>query len=72
MTDYCLHCQVQILVNGETPHISNVDVDLSTAVSRNDNIINYTSLDEEETFIEESDFYPEDEDAVTEEETTEE
>lgn len=64
--------QVQILVNGETPHISNVDVDLSTAVSRNDNIINYTSLDEEETFIEESDFYPEDEDAVTEEETTEE
>ena len=63
--------QVQILVNGETPHISNVDVDLSTAVSRNDNIINYSSLDEEDTFIEEEDYVPEEEDTTSQEDTQE-
>lgn len=41
--------QVQILVNGETPHISNVDADLSSAVSRNEDIINVEALDEEDT-----------------------
>ena len=28
------------MVNGETPHLSNLDVDLSAAISRNDDIIN--------------------------------
>ncbi len=32
--------QVQILVNGNTPHISNVDTDLAKAISKNDDIIN--------------------------------
>lgn len=40
--------QVQILVNGETPHISNVDVDLSEGVSRNEDIINTNVVIEEE------------------------
>jgi len=39
---------VQILVNGETPRISNVDTDLSTAISRNEDIINVTSDDDDE------------------------
>ncbi|MBR5635374.1 MAG: GerMN domain-containing protein [Pseudobutyrivibrio sp.] len=64
--------QVQILVNGETPHMSNVDVDLATAVSRNDDIINFTTFDEEETFIEEDEFISEDEDIDSEEETVQE
>ena len=42
--------QVQILVNGSTPRISNVDVDLSSAISRNEDIIN-TNIDEEDDFI---------------------
>ncbi len=63
--------QVQILVNGETPHLSNVEVDLSTAVPRNDSIINFTSLDEEETYIEEEDYVSEDEE-VQEDDTTQE
>ena len=63
--------QVQILVNGETPHISNVDVDLSTAVSRNDTIINFTPLDEEDTFIEEEDYIPEEEEDTTQEDSQE-
>lgn len=32
--------QVQILVNAETPHLSNLDVDLSAPISRNEDIIN--------------------------------
>lgn len=32
--------QVQILVNAETPHLSNLDVDLSAPISRNEEIIN--------------------------------
>ena len=51
--------QVQILVNGETPHISNVDTDLSVAISRNEEIINANVEDEEEEEI-----YIEDEDVV--------
>ncbi len=49
--------QVQILVNGETPHISNVDTDLSVAISRNEKIINATleEEEEEEIYIEEED-----------------
>ena len=49
--------QVQILVNGETPHISNVDTDLSVAISRNEEIINVNVEDEEEEeiYIEEED-----------------
>ncbi|SHI87386.1 GerMN domain-containing protein [Pseudobutyrivibrio xylanivorans] len=62
--------QVQILVNGETPHLSNVEADLSTAVPRNDSIINFTSLDEEETYIEE-DYVSEDEEEQ-EDDTTQE
>ena len=63
--------QVQILVNGETPHLSNVEVDLSTAVPRNDSIINFTSPDEEETYIEEDDYLTEDEETI-EDDTTQE
>ncbi|SFO29722.1 MULTISPECIES: GerMN domain-containing protein [unclassified Pseudobutyrivibrio] len=40
--------QVQILVNGDTPHISNVDVDLSSSISRNEDIINELADQEEE------------------------
>ncbi len=40
--------QVQILVNGSTPHISNVDADLSSAISRNEEIINNNSDDEDD------------------------
>lgn len=63
--------QVQILVNGETPHLSNVEVDLSNAVPRNDSIINFTSLEEEETYLEEDEYLPEDEESL-EENTTQE
>ncbi len=64
--------QVQILVNGETPRLSNVETDLSTAISRNDNIINFTSLDEEDSFIEEDDYVSEDEETPLEEEIVQE
>lgn len=51
---------VQILVNGHTPHISNVDVDLSGAISRNDKIISVISDEDEplftEVFTEEQDY----------------
>ena len=47
--------QVQILVNGDTPHISNVDVDLSSAISRNEDIINTDVIDEDDTFYLEDD-----------------
>lgn len=40
--------KVQILVDGETPHISNVDVDLSSAISRNEDIINALTDDDED------------------------
>lgn len=39
---------VKILVNGETPHISNVDADLSSSISRNEEIIATVSEDDEE------------------------
>lgn len=43
--------QVQILVNGDTPHISNVDVDLSSPISRNEDIINtITETDEDQYY----------------------
>ncbi len=46
--------QVQILVNGETPHISNVDEDLSNPISRNEDIISeITDVDEEPEYTEE-------------------
>ncbi|MBR5650431.1 GerMN domain-containing protein [Pseudobutyrivibrio sp.] len=32
--------QVQILVNGDVPHLSNLEVDISAAISRNEDIIN--------------------------------
>ena len=63
---------MQILVNGETPRLSNVETDLSTAISRNDNIINFTSLDEEDTFVEEDDYVSEDEETPLEEEIVQE
>ncbi len=44
---------VQILVNGETPHISNVDADLSSAISKNDDIVNVVSEEEEEPIYDE-------------------
>ncbi|WP_051524670.1 GerMN domain-containing protein [Pseudobutyrivibrio sp. MD2005] len=47
---------VQILVNGNTPHISNVDVDLSSAISRNEDIISTLSDEEEPMFPEEQEF----------------
>ena len=37
--------QVQILVNGETPHLSNTDMDLTKAISRNEDIINEQPVD---------------------------
>lgn len=40
--------QVQILVNGETPHLSNLDVDLSSPISRNEDIINVNADDSED------------------------
>jgi germination protein M len=54
--------QVQILVNGETPHISNVEIDLSKAISRNEDIINELS-----DFDEEDSIYLEEEEEVTDE-----
>ena len=51
--------QVQILVNGSTPHLSNVDVDLSAPISRNEDIINKTSVEEDYTIFEEDGFIPE-------------
>lgn len=47
--------QVQILVNGETPHISNVDADLSSAISRNEDIINNVVEEEDEQIYLEDD-----------------
>ena len=47
---------VQILVNGDTPHISNVDVDLSGSISRNDKIISIISEEEEQPFEEEQEY----------------
>ncbi len=44
--------QVQILVNGETPHLSNVDADLTAAISRNEDIINESIDDEDEYYAE--------------------
>ena len=41
--------QVQILVNGETPHISNLDVDLSAPISRNEEIINAVEIEDDES-----------------------
>lgn len=41
--------QVQILVNGEAPHISNLDVDLSAPISRNEEIINAVEIEDDET-----------------------
>ena len=46
---------VQILVNGETPHISNVDADLSSAISRNEDIINAVIIDDDDTDYSEED-----------------
>ncbi len=66
--------QVQILVNGSTPHLSNIDVDLSAPISRNEDIINIISPDEDDILFEEDGFIPEggfsspDEEAIPEEE----
>lgn len=58
--------QVQILVNGETPRISNVDVDLSGAISRNEDIINTNTNEDEDVYMEEDEYI--DGDIVIEEE----
>ena len=62
--------QVQILVNGETPHISNVDIDMSKAISRNEDIINELKLnfDDEQEYLDEdySESYTEDEEVPAE------
>ncbi len=66
--------QVQILVNGDTPHISNVDTDLSKAISKNDDIINkvVNSKDNsKEIFSEEDDDFVYDDLDDTLDETTE-
>jgi germination protein M len=62
--------QVQIMVNGETPRISNVDVDLAAAISRNDEIININSEEEEDIYLD--DEYPSEEDEAAEEEAPQE
>ena len=59
--------QVQILVNGATPHLSNVDVDLASAISRNEDIINVISDEEEEVYIEEDDYISDEDEPVQEE-----
>ncbi|SFH52407.1 germination protein M [Pseudobutyrivibrio sp. OR37] len=61
--------QVQILVNGETPRISNVDVDLSKAISRNEDIINEQRYDFDDGLLYLDDDYSEE---YTEEEVPEE
>ncbi|QFJ55443.1 GerMN domain-containing protein [Pseudobutyrivibrio xylanivorans] len=48
--------QVQILVNGATPHISNVDADLASAISRNEAIISDFPVEDEDSYIEEEDY----------------
>ena len=57
--------QVQILVNGETPHLSNTDMDLTKAISRNEDIINEQPVDydDEQMYLDEdySEEYVEDE-----------
>lgn len=62
--------QVQILVNGETPHISNVDIDMSKAISRNEDIINELkpNFDDEQEYLDEdySEGYTEDEEVPAE------
>ncbi len=59
--------QVQILVNGETPHISNIDVDLSSAISRNPNIVNNDYDEDDDSYIEDDDeFMNEDDEALDE------
>ena len=60
--------EVQFLVNGETPSIPNLDVDLSTPVTRNTDIIN-TVTESDYNFI--SDVYDIDEDEDGEIEVTE-
>ncbi|SDZ87346.1 germination protein M [Pseudobutyrivibrio sp. ACV-2] len=60
--------QVQILVNGATPHLSNIDVDLSAPLSRNEDIINKTSADDDYTIFEEDGFIPEGDFSTTEDE----
>ena len=47
--------QVQILVNGETPHLSNTDMDLTKAISRNEDIINEQPVDydDEQMYLDE-------------------
>ncbi len=45
--------QVQILVKGETPHITVPDIDLSKPISKNENIINTKIKEEEENSWEE-------------------
>ncbi len=74
--------QVQILVNGATPHLSNVDVDLASPISRNEDIINSVPVEEieEDDYIDEDDFIIEEvvpeetntEETITEETTVEE
>lgn len=70
--------QVQILVNGSTPHLSNIDVDLSAPISRNEDIINTLPSEDEDIIFEEDGFIPEgdftqiDEDGSSEEENTQE
>lgn len=70
--------QVQILVNGSTPHLSNIDVDLSAPISRNEDIINTLPSEdediifEEDGFIPEGDYTPTDEEESSEEENTQE
>jgi germination protein M len=49
--------QVQILVNGETPRISNVDTDLSDAIKRNEDIINLNVIYDLEEDEDEDDLY---------------
>lgn len=52
--------KVQLLVNGSTPHLSNVDIDLSAPVARNEDIINTLSEEDDDTFVEDEE-YQEDE-----------
>ncbi|MBE5911907.1 GerMN domain-containing protein [Pseudobutyrivibrio sp.] len=44
--------QVQILVNGEAPHLSNLEVDLTSPIDRNEDIINSNVIDDDDIYLE--------------------
>ena len=63
--------EVQILVNGETPHLSNLEIDLSNPIIRNEEIINDNSSDEDITdYSVDEDYTQDEEDIIPVDDTT--